>query len=47
MTTNKHGIEVLQDPSLNKSTGFTEAEKQIARHSLDSYPTQRSRLRLS
>jgi malate dehydrogenase (oxaloacetate-decarboxylating)(NADP+) len=28
MTTNKHGIEVLQDPSLNKMTGFTEAEKQ-------------------
>src|ERR1700758_5518991 len=24
----KHGIEVLQDPSLNKTTGFTEAEKQ-------------------
>ena len=28
MTTNKHGIEVLQDPSLNKTTGYTEAEKQ-------------------
>jgi len=28
MTTNKHGIEVLQDPSLNRTTGFTEAEKQ-------------------
>ena len=28
MTTNKHGIEVLQDPSLNKTTGFTEAEKE-------------------
>ena len=28
MTTNKRGIEVLQDPSLNKSTAFTEAEKQ-------------------
>jgi len=28
MTTNKCGIEVLQDPSLNKSTAFTEAEKQ-------------------
>jgi malate dehydrogenase (oxaloacetate-decarboxylating)(NADP+) len=28
MTTNKHGIELLQDPSLNKSTAFTEAEKQ-------------------
>lgn len=28
MTPNKRGIEVLYDPSLNKSTGFTEAEKQ-------------------
>jgi malate dehydrogenase (oxaloacetate-decarboxylating)(NADP+) len=28
MPTNKHGIEVLLDPSLNKSTTFTEAEKQ-------------------
>jgi malate dehydrogenase (oxaloacetate-decarboxylating)(NADP+) len=28
MTTNKHGIELLQDPSLNKSTAFTENEKQ-------------------
>ena len=28
MTTNKHGIELLQDPSLNKSTAFTEVEKQ-------------------
>jgi malate dehydrogenase (oxaloacetate-decarboxylating)(NADP+) len=28
MTTNKRGIEVLQDPSFNKSTAFTEAEKQ-------------------
>ena len=28
MTTNKRGIEVLHDPSLNKSTAFTEAEKQ-------------------
>jgi malate dehydrogenase (oxaloacetate-decarboxylating)(NADP+) len=27
-TTSKHGIEVLQDPNLNKSTSFTEAEKQ-------------------
>jgi malate dehydrogenase (oxaloacetate-decarboxylating)(NADP+) len=26
--TPKHGIELLQDPSLNKSTAFTEAEKQ-------------------
>ena len=28
MTTNKHGIDLLHDPSLNKSTAFTEAEKQ-------------------
>ena len=28
MTTIKHGIEVLRDPSLNRSTAFTEAEKQ-------------------
>src|SRR5580693_4565594 len=28
MTTNQRGIEVLHDPSLNKSTAFTEAEKQ-------------------
>jgi malate dehydrogenase (oxaloacetate-decarboxylating)(NADP+) len=28
MTTNKRGIELLQDPSLNQSTAFTEAEKQ-------------------
>src|ERR1700740_2581912 len=28
MTTNKRGIELLQDPSLNRSTAFTEAEKQ-------------------
>jgi malate dehydrogenase (oxaloacetate-decarboxylating)(NADP+) len=28
MTTDKRGIELLQDPSLNKSTAFTEAEKQ-------------------
>jgi len=27
-STTKRGIEVLQDPSLNKSTAFTEAEKQ-------------------
>jgi malate dehydrogenase (oxaloacetate-decarboxylating)(NADP+) len=26
--TAKHGVELLQDPSLNKSTAFTEAEKQ-------------------
>jgi malate dehydrogenase (oxaloacetate-decarboxylating)(NADP+) len=28
MTINKRGIELLQDPALNKSTAFTEAEKQ-------------------
>src|SRR5208337_4057889 len=28
MTINKHGSELLQDPSLDKSTAFTEAEKQ-------------------
>ena len=28
MATNKRGIELLYDPSLNKSTAFTEAEKQ-------------------
>jgi len=28
MTTTKHGIDVLHDPTLNKSTAFTEAEKQ-------------------
>jgi malate dehydrogenase (oxaloacetate-decarboxylating)(NADP+) len=28
MQTNKHGIELLQDPAINKSTAFTEAEKQ-------------------
>jgi len=28
MTTNKRGIEFLHDPSLNKSTAYTEAEKQ-------------------
>jgi malate dehydrogenase (oxaloacetate-decarboxylating)(NADP+) len=27
-STSKHGIELLHDPSLNKSTAFTEAEKQ-------------------
>jgi malate dehydrogenase (oxaloacetate-decarboxylating)(NADP+) len=28
MTTNKRGIDLLQDPSLNKSTAFTESERQ-------------------
>jgi malate dehydrogenase (oxaloacetate-decarboxylating)(NADP+) len=28
MTTNMHGNELLHNPSLNKSTGFTEAEKE-------------------
>jgi malate dehydrogenase (oxaloacetate-decarboxylating)(NADP+) len=28
MTTNKRGVELLLDPALNKSTAFTEAEKQ-------------------
>jgi malate dehydrogenase (oxaloacetate-decarboxylating)(NADP+) len=29
MATNKRGIDLLWDPSLNKSTAFTEAEKQV------------------
>src|SRR5262245_62868571 len=28
MTSSKRGIDLIQDPSLNKSTAFTEAEKQ-------------------
>ena len=28
MISNKHGMDLLQDPSLNKSTAFSEAEKQ-------------------
>ncbi|MGA7966315.1 MAG: NAD-dependent malic enzyme [Gammaproteobacteria bacterium] len=28
MTTKKHGLELLQDPSLNKSTAFTEVERE-------------------
>jgi malate dehydrogenase (oxaloacetate-decarboxylating)(NADP+) len=28
MTTSKRGMDLLQDPSLNKSTAFTEAERQ-------------------
>jgi malate dehydrogenase (oxaloacetate-decarboxylating)(NADP+) len=28
MTTSKRGIDLIQDPSLNKSTAFTEAEQQ-------------------
>ena len=28
MTTTKRGIELLQDPTLNKSTAFTETEKE-------------------
>lgn len=28
MTINKHGMELLQDPALNKSTAFTEAERE-------------------
>ena len=28
MSSSKRGIDLLQDPSLNKSTAFTEAEKQ-------------------
>ena len=29
MTTSKHGVDVLLEPSLNKSTAFTEGEKQL------------------
>ena len=28
MSSSKRGIDLLQDPSLNKSTAFTEAEKE-------------------
>ncbi len=28
MTTHKHGMDLLQDPALNKSTAFTEAERE-------------------
>jgi malate dehydrogenase (oxaloacetate-decarboxylating)(NADP+) len=28
MTTSKRGMDLLQDPSLNKSTAFTQAERQ-------------------
>ena len=28
MTTNKRGMDLLQDPTLNKSTAFSETEKQ-------------------
>jgi malate dehydrogenase (oxaloacetate-decarboxylating)(NADP+) len=28
MRTEKHGVELLRDPVLNKSTAFSEAEKQ-------------------
>jgi len=28
MAINKHGMDLLQDPSLNKSTAFSDAEKQ-------------------
>lgn len=29
MTNSKRGLDLLQDPALNKSTGFTEGEKQV------------------
>src|ERR1700751_126085 len=52
MTTNKHGIEVLQDPSLNKTTGFTETEKQalgivgLVPDTTESIETKLNRVRL-
>ena len=52
MTTKKHGIELLQDPTVNKSTAFTEAEKQewgivgLVPDATESIETQLSRVLL-
>jgi malate dehydrogenase (oxaloacetate-decarboxylating)(NADP+) len=52
MTTKKHGIELLQDPTANKSTAFTEAEKQgwgivgLVPDTTESIETQLSRVLL-
>jgi malate dehydrogenase (oxaloacetate-decarboxylating)(NADP+) len=52
MTTKKHGIELLQDPTANKSTAFTEAEKQewgivgLVPDATESIETQLSRVLL-
>ena len=52
MATKKHGIELLQDPTVNKSTAFTEAEKQewgivgLVPDATESIETQLSRVLL-
>jgi malate dehydrogenase (oxaloacetate-decarboxylating)(NADP+) len=52
MATKKHGIELLQDPTANKSTAFTEAEKQewgivgLVPDATESIETQLSRVLL-
>jgi len=52
MTNSKRGLDLLQDPALNKSTGFTEAEKQalglvgLVPDSIESIDTQMQRVLL-